>query len=147
MSDVVTLPAGIARSTSTRRFSAALPGGFAGASLLPAVIGIYGVVSYAVTRRTREIGVRMALGAARGRTAADVVARALLLAGAGIAAGLGASFALMRLLLSLLFGVSSSGPAVLAGAAVFLLGVSAPAAWLPASRASRVDPAAALRNE
>jgi putative ABC transport system permease protein len=147
ISDVAPLAARISRSTEARRFSVALLGVFAMIALLLAAVGIYGVVSYSVTRRTREIGVRMAMGAARGRITGMIVGGALLLGAAGVGIGLTASLALTRLLRSMLFGVSATDPAVFAAAAVFLLAVSALAAYVPARRASRVDPLMALRQD
>jgi putative ABC transport system permease protein len=147
ISEVVTLAASISRSTSARRFSVSLLSAFALLALLLAAIGIYGLVSYSVARRTREIGVRMALGASPRGIARMVVGRAQLLSGAGILLGLAASLALTRLLRSMLFGVSATDPGVFAAAALFLLAVSALAAYLPARRASRVDPLVALHHE
>jgi putative ABC transport system permease protein len=147
VSELATLATSISRSTSTRRFSAALLGSFALLALLLASVGIYGLISYSVTRRTHEIGVRMALGAAGDRIAAMVVGRAVLLAGAGVLIGLAGGLALMRLLRSMLFGVSATDPAVFAAAAGILLAISAAAAYLPARRAARVDPLVALRHE
>jgi putative ABC transport system permease protein len=147
LSDVAALSSAITRSTGTRRFSTALLGIFALLALLLASAGIYGVVSCSVTRRTREMGVRIALGATPGRIAAMVVGRALLLGAAGVAIGMAASLALTRLLRSMLFGVSAADPGVFAGAASFLLAVAALAAYLPARRAARVDPSVALRHE
>jgi ABC-type antimicrobial peptide transport system permease subunit len=115
--------------------------------LMLGAVGIYGVVSYSVSRRTREIGLRMALGAAGGRIAAMVVGRAVLLAVAGVAIGITGSLALTRLLGSMLFGVSATDPVVFAAASVFLVALSALAAYIPARRASRVDPLVALRHE
>ncbi len=137
----------ISQSTSARRFSVTLLGVFALIGLMLAAIGIYGVVSYSVTRRTREIGVRMALGATRGRIAAMVVGRGVLLAAGGVAIGIAGGLALMRLLRSMLFGVSATDPVVFAAASVFMVAVSALAAYVPARRASRVDPLVALRHE
>jgi len=147
VSDVATIEASIARSTSARRFSATLLGGFAVLALVLAAVGIYGVISYSVARRTQEIGVRIALGAARGRIAAMVVGRALLLGAAGVAIGVGGSLAVTRLLGSMLYAVSPTDPLVFAATSVFLLAVSALAAYVPARRAAAVDPMVALRHE
>jgi putative ABC transport system permease protein len=100
-----------------------------------------------VTERTREIGIRMAIGARAGDVLAMIVRRGVALAGIGAAVGLVASLALSRLLESLLYGVSSTDPASFAAVAVFLLAVAALASYIPARRASRVDPAEALRYE
>ncbi len=147
VSDVATLEQSVSRSISARRFSATLLGSFAGLALILAAVGIYGVISYSVTRRTREIGIRIALGAARGRIAAMIVGRALLLGASGIGIGVAASLALTRLLSSILYGVSPTDPAVFAAASFFLLAISALAAYLPARRAARVNPIIALRHE
>ncbi len=147
VSDVATLANSIAHSTSSRRFSTTLLGIFALLALALASVGIYGVVSYSVTRRTHEIGVRIALGAARRRIAAMVIGRALLLGALGVAIGIAGSLALMRLLRSTLYGVSATDPLVFAAASLFLLVVSALAAYLPARRAARVDPIVALHHE
>lgn len=147
LADTGLLSDNLARSTRSRRFSAALLGGFALLALLLAAIGIYGVISFTVARRTHEIGVRMALGAERGRIVAMVVGRALLLGGAGVAVGIAGGLGLTRLLRSTLYGVSATDPATFAGVSLALLAVTALAAYIPALRASRVDPGVALRQE
>ena len=147
VSEVATLSDSIARSTSARRFSVTLLGVFAGLALLLAAVGIYGIVSHSVTRRTQEIGVRMSLGAHPRNIAGMVVGRALLLGAAGVAVGVGGSFALTRLLHTMLYGVSATDPAVFVAASAFLLLVAAVAAYVPARRAARVDPLIALRHE
>jgi putative ABC transport system permease protein len=147
VSDVTPLSNSIARSTSARRFSVTLLGVFAGLALLLAAVGIYGIVSHSVTRRTHEIGVRMSLGAHPGRIAGMVVGRAVLLGAIGVAIGVGGSLALTRLLRTMLYGVSATDPAVFAASSMFLLMVAAVAAYVPARRASRVDPLIALRHE
>jgi len=147
VSEIGTLTGNIAHSTRERRFTAALVAGFAALALVLAAVGIYGLISYTVAGRTREIGVRMALGAGRTTILAMVLKRALLLAGAGVAIGVAGSLALTRLLGSLLFGVSATDPAVFAGVSLFLLAVAALAGYLPARRAASVDPLIALRHE
>jgi putative ABC transport system permease protein len=147
LSNVTTLEESISRSTGVRRLSVALLGVFALLALLLAAVGIYGVVSYSVTLRTHEIGLRMALGAAPGRIAGMIVGQAVLLGAAGVAAGIAGSLGLTRLLGSMLYGVSATDPAVFAAASFFLLAISALSAYLPARRASRVDPLVALRHE
>jgi putative ABC transport system permease protein len=137
----------VSHSTQGRRFTVALLWAFAALALVLAAVGIYGVISYSVTRRTHEIGVRMALGAERGRIAGMVVGRAALLGGAGVAFGCAGGLALTRLLRSLLYGVSPTDPATFAGASLFLLVVATLAAYIPARRAARVDPGVALRHE
>jgi predicted permease len=130
-----------------KRLTAALIAAFAGLALVLAAAGIYGVLSFAVTQRAHEIGVRMALGARRGAVVAMVVGQAIRMALAGVLLGTAAALALGRAIRSLLFGVSATDPSVFAGAAAALLGVALAAAYIPALRAARVDPAAALRHE
>ena len=133
--------------TSRSRFITWLMGLFAGVALLLAVIGIYGVMSHAVTRRTQEIGVRIALGARRAEIRRMIGRRALLLASLGIAIGAAAALALTRLLSRLLFEVSATDPLVFGGVALILLAAAMAGSYLPARRATRVDPMVALRYE
>jgi ABC-type antimicrobial peptide transport system permease subunit len=120
---------------------------FAGVSLLLATVGLYGVLAHAVSRRRHEIGVRIALGAASGRVLRMVVGQGMRLAVIGVVVGLGAAFFLSRWLESLVYEVSVTDPAVFAGVAAVLLVVSLVASWVPAGRATRVDPAEAFRGE
>ena len=122
-------------------------GGFAGLALLLAAIGTYGVLSYLVTQRWREIGVRMALGAGRETVLRSVIAHGLTLTLVGLAAGLAAALVLTRLMETLLFEVSPNDPATLAGVAALVTVVAAAASLIPAFRATRVDPLVALREE
>jgi predicted permease len=134
-------------STARQNFSLLLLGTFAAIALLLAVVGIYGVTSYSVEQRTREIGIRAALGANRGSILSLVLRQALRLALVGIAAGVAASFALTRLLSAQLFKVKPLDPLTFAAVPLILLGVALAAACLPARRAARVDPLVALRHD
>ncbi len=140
------LEAVVDRANSPRRFFVLLVGIFAGLGLLLASLGIYGVIAYMVTRQTQEIGIRMALGASRGRVQRGVLLRTLWLVLAGLAAGTVVSFAVGREIASLLFGTQPTDPVTYAGMAVVLLAVALVAGYLPARRASRIDPMVALRT-
>jgi predicted permease len=133
-------------AVSPRRFFVMLVGVFAGLGLLLASLGIYGVISYSVTQRTQEIGIRMALGATQARVQLAVIAKALVLAFTGIAVGTLASFAVSELIASLLFGTAPRDPATFICIVLLLTAVSLLAGYLPARRASRIDPMIALRN-
>jgi predicted permease len=134
-------------ATSPRRFFAVLVGIFAGLGLLLASLGIYGVISYSVTRQTQEIGIRMALGATRERVQAGVVSKTLRMALVGIAVGTVVSFAVARGISSLLFGTQPEDPVTFVGMIVLLTAVAFVAGYIPARRASRVDPIVALRTQ
>jgi predicted permease len=144
---VRTLEAVVLASTTSRRLTLALLATFAFASLLLACIGLYGVMAYDVTRRTHEIGIRMALGAATGDVLALILRHGLTLALFGVAVGLGAALTLARLLQGLLYEVSASDPATLLATGVMLLLVALLASWVPARRAAGVAPTEALRND
>jgi putative ABC transport system permease protein len=132
-------------STARQKFYAVLLGIFAGVAGLLAAIGIYGVLAYSVVQRTQEIGIRMALGAARGQVLSLVMRRGIALAGIGIGVGLIGAFAGARYLQSMLFGIEPRDPATFAAVALGFAMVAALAAYLPARRATRVDPMVALR--
>lgn len=134
-------------SMNTPRFTMLLLGSFAGLALLLATIGMYGVISYSVAQRTQEIGIRMALGAARGRVFAMVLLQGARLAAIGLAIGLLAALAATRLLVSFLYGVKPTDPLTFAAVAALLAGVALLACYVPARRAMRVEPVIALRYE
>jgi len=132
---------------ATRRLNTMLLALFGGVAMLLALIGVYGVMSYTVTQRVPEIGIRMALGARPIDVTRMVVGQGLLLALIGVVVGLAGAVAVGRLLGSLLFGVSPTDPMILAITSGLLLGIAALASYLPARRAARVDPMIALRSE
>ncbi len=135
------------RSVFARRLVAILVGGFALFALILASLGIYGVISYSVSRRKQEIGIRMALGATAGELEASILLQTGRMAAAGVLLGVAASWMAARALKGLLFGVTFSDPASLAGAALVLTAVAAVAGYVPARRASRLNPIDALRSE
>jgi putative ABC transport system permease protein len=145
--DVATMSEHIGEQTARNRFTSWLMGIFAAVALLLSMVGVYGVMSYAVTRRTQEIGVRMALGADRSQVLLLIVGQGLPLILAGILVGLAVSFGLTRLIRSLLYGVTPTDAFTFATVTALLASIALFACWLPAVRASRVDPLQALRHE
>lgn len=145
ISDVRTMDDVVNESARARRWTMGLLAAFAGLALLLALVGIYGVMSWSVMQRTREIGIRMALGARSGQVLAMVLQYALKLAAAGLAIGIVGAIAMRRVLASLVFDVSTTDPATYIGVAVLLLLAAVLACYVPARRASRADPIAALR--
>jgi predicted permease len=145
--DVATMTEQIGAQTARNRFTSWLMGIFAAVALLLAMVGVYGVMSYSVTRRTQEIGVRMALGANRPQVLLLIVGQGLPLILAGIVAGLAVSFALTRLIATLLYGVTPTDAFTFTTVTALLVSIALFACWMPAVRASRVDPLVALRHE
>jgi predicted permease len=133
-------------ASSPRRFLLYLVGGFAALALLLAALGIYGVISYSVTQRTQEIGIRMALGATQGKVQRGIVAQTVRFASIGIVVGAVASVSVSSLIASLLYGTAPTDPATFAGILLLLVFVALAAGYFPARRASRIDPMVALRT-
>jgi putative ABC transport system permease protein len=134
-------------SAAEPRFQTALVGSFGLLGLILAIVGVYGVISYSVVQKTHEIGVRMALGAGRRDVLRMILREGMVLAVAGIAIGTAGALALTRVLRSMLFEIEPTDPATLAGVAIFLAIAALAACYLPARRATRVDPMLALRSE
>jgi putative ABC transport system permease protein len=147
VSEVRTLEEVMTRSTSRERFNMWLMTVFGATALLLAAIGIYGLMAYSVEQRTQEIGIRLALGAGVPHVKRMVIMQGLRLAIVGVVVGVAAAFAFARAIASFLFGVQSWDPAIFATAPAVLTVVALVAAWIPARRASRVDPIEALRYE
>ncbi len=137
----------VSEATARESFNMTLLGVFAGIALLLAAIGIYGMLSYLVRQRAQEIGIRMALGAQSADVQRMVVGQGMKLAAVGIVVGLAGAFGLARLLTSLLFGVKANDPSVFAAVAIVLALIALAACWIPARRATRIDPLIALRYE
>lgn len=147
ISDLLTMDQLVAQSVAEPRYQAILLGSFGALGLILAMVGIYGVISYAMSQRTREFGVRLALGARPRNILAMVIGEGMLLVVAGIAVGVGGALALGRVLGSLLFEVKPTDPATFVGVAVALALVGLAACYVPARRAMKVDPMIALRHE
>jgi predicted permease len=145
--NIRTMDDSVSASLSQARFTMLLLGAFAGLALLLAVVGIYSVMSYAVSRRTNEIGIRVALGASRGDVLLLIVRQALLLALIGSVIGIVGALALSRLMASQLYGVRPTDPVTFISVAALLMIVALAASYIPARRAMRVDPMTALRYE
>ena len=147
MAEITPMARIVGTRLESRRLNTLLVGLFAGLALGLAAVGAFGVASYAVARRTREIGIRMALGATPASVMKLVVGENLLLAGAGAAIGFAGTAASSRLLARFLFGITPAEPAVLAASALALIAVVAASGLFPARRAMRIDPIAALRHD
>ena len=145
--DIRTQQQQIDATTQQERTFATLTSGFGALALLLACVGIYGIMAYTVSQRTNEIGIRLALGAVRGRIRAMVLRETGVLAGLGVVIGLAVTLGAVRLVKSMLYGMTATDPATFLGAAVLLLGVALVAGWVPAYRASRVEPMEALRHD
>jgi len=144
---VMTMEQLLADSYAPRRFQTWLFGLFAAVALVIATVGIYGVISYAASQRTHEIGIRMALGAQASDVLRMVVSQGMRLALIGVAMGLAAALILTRVMKNLLFNVSATDPATFALIALLLVVVALIASYIPARRAAKVDPMVALRHE
>ena len=145
--NVQTLADVVSNAAAAARWSTTLLGVFAGVALVTAVLGVFGLLSYMVTQGARELGIRIALGASSGGVQRLVLSRGLGLVGAGLAAGLAGALILTRFMQSLLYGISPTDPITFFGVAVVLLLAAAAASFIPARRATRIDPIAALRAE
>jgi len=145
--DVATMDQIVWQSGSVQRYEAILLGAFGGLGLLLAVVGIYGVISYNVSQRTHEIGVRIALGAHRSNILRMVISEGMVLAAIGIVVGVGGALALGRFMQSMLFEIKPTDPATFVGVALALTLVALAACFIPARRATRVDPVSTMRCE
>ncbi|HEY3453319.1 MAG TPA: FtsX-like permease family protein [Bryobacteraceae bacterium] len=145
--DIASLKEMLDASVSTRRFEMLLLGTFAAAALLIAIVGIYGVVAYSLAQRTQEIGIRMALGAQRSSVIRLLVAQSIWMGLCGIGTGVGAAYGLTHLMSNLLYGVTPNDATTFATAAIVAATTLLFASWMPARRASVVDPLLALRHE
>jgi putative ABC transport system permease protein len=144
---VVTADEYMARSVASTRFNMTLLAAFAAVALLLTAVGLYGVISFSVSQSTQEIGVRLALGAQTSDVLKLIMGQGMVLTIAGVVAGLAAAFWLTRLMSSLLFGVGATDFVTFAGVSLLLLAVALLACYIPARRASKVDPMVALRYQ
>jgi ABC-type antimicrobial peptide transport system permease subunit len=147
ISHVQTLSEAVSQSIAPRRLNLSLVGGFAAVALVLCLVGVYGVMNYAVTERTREIGIRLALGADPKRVLAMVLADGLRLVAIGTAAGLTTALFVARLLASLLYDVRPGDPATFTAVPLMLIGAAIAASYPPARRAMRMDPVIVLRRD
>lgn len=143
---VTTMRERLGESVLERRIAMAALGGFAAVALLLAAIGLYGILAYSVVQRTREIGIRLALGSSEGKIRRSVLGRGMVLGAVGVGVGLVGWMIVSRAMEALLFGVAPIDPLTLAVTAGVLLAITAAASYLPARRATRVDPVVALRE-
>jgi len=142
-----TMDKAVAASIGTQRLSATLIGGFSILALFLAAVGLYGVLAYSVTQRTREIGIRMALGSPRARIFGLIVRQGMIMVGLGISAGIALALSCGPLIQHFVYGVAPYDPKTIVGVSILLLGIAIFACWVPARRAIRVDPIVALRQE
>jgi len=147
LADIRSMEEVVARSTSRQRFNMLLMSVFAGAALLLAAIGVYGLMAYSVQQRTQEIGIRLALGAETAAVRAMVIRQGMVFALAGVVIGAGAAFGLAKFIRSFLYGVEASDPAVFVAVPLVLSLTALIAVWIPALRATRINPVDALRYE
>jgi putative ABC transport system permease protein len=145
--EITTVEQALAKLDRPRKFQTEMIGAFAVTALLLAALGLYGLMSYLVAQRTKEIGIRVALGAQRRDVLKLVIGQGMTVALTGVSLGLAAAFAVTQLMKSLLFGVTATDPATFVGVAALLAAVALSACYLPAHRASKVDPVVALRTE
>jgi putative ABC transport system permease protein len=144
---VQTMEERVSSSVGRQRFYATLIAIFAAVALILSAVGLYGVIAYAVSQRTHELGVRVALGATASGLSRMVISEGLVLTAIGIAIGIAGSFAAGRLIATLLFGVNAFDPLTIGGVVIVLIVVATMASWLPARRAARADPLVAMRGD
>jgi putative ABC transport system permease protein len=147
LSEVATMEQVLFESLGSERFNLFLLGAFAVCALVLAAVGLYGVLSFSVSQRSNEIGIRMALGAAASGVVGNVIKQGLVLAVVGMAIGTGAAFGLTRIMASMIHGVSATDPVTFATGIVLLVVITLTASWIPAMRAARVSPMEVLRVE